>query len=129
MLVRRGTVWSARLTISGKQVWKSLQTTDFELAVVRLGWLEASASATQFEHKSATHFDANLLPTEGLIVSVKKNLDAIVGQWAHEQLEVTEQAKSESSGFDASDVDDQKDVYGDLLEEAHEDSSPIGSGS
>ena len=55
MLVRRGTVWSARLTIAGKQVWKSLQTTDFELAVVRLGWLEASASATQFEHKSATH--------------------------------------------------------------------------
>lgn len=112
MLVRRGKVWSAKLRIAGTQVWKSLQTSDFELAVVRLRWLQASVTATRFEQKTATH--------EGLIVTIKQNLDAIVRQWAQEQLEVTEQAKAESSGFDPSDLDDQKDVYGDLLEAAHE---------
>lgn len=33
-------------------MWKSLQTSDFELAVVRLGWLQASVTATRFEHKN-----------------------------------------------------------------------------
>lgn len=54
MLVRRGKVRSAKLRIAGKQVWKSLQTSEFELAVVRLGWLQASVTATRFEHKTAT---------------------------------------------------------------------------
>jgi hypothetical protein len=112
MLVRRGKVWSAKLRIAGVQVWKSLQTSDFELAVVRLRWLQASVTATRFEQKIGTH--------EGLIMTVKQNLDAIVRQWAREQLEVTEQAKAESSGYAPSNVDDQKDVYGDLLEAAHE---------
>jgi site-specific recombinase XerD len=44
----------------------------------------------------------------------------MVEEWKQDQLDLTEQAKIDGGTVDPADVEDQTDVYGDLLEEAHE---------
>ncbi len=111
-VVQRGTMYHIRFRIGSSQLWYSLSTRDRAVAVVRSKQLEALATATAFAKR--------LQPKGALVSQIREDLGRLVEEWKQAELDRTEQAKIDSGGFDPEDVEDQTDVYGDLLEEAHE---------
>ncbi len=113
VLVRRGRIWSVRLSLLGVPLWKSLRTSSQEQAVLRSNYLQAVATATTFE--------SNHLPTEGQIKMVKSKLSAIVRQWVDEELERQEAIIADSGSHSPEDIEDYADIHSDLVQEAVED--------
>ena len=111
-VVQRGSMYHIRFRIGANQLWYSLSTRDREVAVVRSKQLEALATATAFAKR--------LQPKGALVSQIREDLGRLVEEWKQAELDRTEQAKIESGAFDLDDIEDQTDIYGDLLEEAHE---------
>jgi len=105
-------MYHIRFRIGANQLWYSLSTRDREVAVVRSKQLEAVATATAFAKR--------LQPKGALVSQIREDLGRLVEEWKQAELDRTEQAKIESGAFDLDDIEDQTDIYGDLLEEAHE---------
>lgn len=111
-VVQRGSMYHIRFRIGANQLWYSLSTRDREVAVVRSKQLEALATATAFAKR--------LQPKGALVSQIREDLGRLVEEWKQAELDRTEQAKIESGSFDPEDIEGQTDVYGDLLEEAHD---------
>lgn len=118
LLLKRGKGYHWRISLSGKQLWKSIQTSDHETAVLRSHYLSARVAATRIECAGATG--------SVLLGKVKKTMDqalkSIVAQWVERELDKTEQARavSPSSSPDEDDAYTETDIWADLWEESTE---------
>ncbi|MBA2485193.1 MAG: tyrosine-type recombinase/integrase [Nitrospira sp.] len=111
-VVQQGEIYHIRFRIGSRQLWLSLKTRDGEQARIRAKQMEAVAVTTAFATR--------LQPKGAQVSQIREDLGRLVDEWRQAELDHTERAKIDSGGFDPADVEDQTDVYADLLEEAHE---------
>ena len=120
LLLKRGKTYHWRVSLSGKQLWKSLQTSDHKTAVLRSRYLAARVAATKIEGLRATG--------SVLIERIRRTMDQalkdIIARWVEGKLDETEQARAVSpsavSEGDEKEEYTEADIWADLWEESTE---------